>query len=130
MRTAERWVRPPEYRVLGDPDQVLLRDDQAIDLHHVELRGRRQTYLRAMRGTLWWHVFDLRDLLGRRPVAQDLEVQLSTAPASDHRGMVFYALRLSFARLDDLIAAIGRVAIVVPIGDQQPACERAERDGA
>jgi hypothetical protein len=130
MRTDARWARPPEYRVLGDPHQVLLRDDQSIDLHRVALRGRLQTYLRAMRGTLWWHVFDLRTLLGSRPLAQELQVQLSTASASDEPGMVFYALRLSFARLDDLIAAIGRVAIVVPIGDQQPACERAERDGA
>ncbi len=79
MRTDARWARPPEYRVLGDPHQVLLRDDQSIDLHRVALRGRLQTYLRAMRGTLWWHVFDLRTLLGSRPLAQELQVQLSTA---------------------------------------------------
>jgi hypothetical protein len=127
MRTEADWARPPEYCVLDDEQQVMLRDDQVVCLNRVLLRGRLQTYLRAMRGRLWWHVFDLRDVLARSPCVHELEVQLSDQTPQDQRGIVFYGLRLSFATLGACTDAIGRASVVVPLDAQLPAAEPAPR---
>jgi hypothetical protein len=106
--------RPAEYLVLEHGDDVLLRDDQVLTLHRVLMRGRLQTYLRALRGSLWWHIFDLRDVLAGS-LSAELDVQLSDQPARDQRGIVLFALRAAFASVDACTAAIGRAAIVVPL---------------
>lgn len=96
------------YQVLQQRYEILWRDGSRVELHPVRLldklgRSYDQMFLRAVQfGGAAWHVFDLR------AIAPRVEREIPELPPFDTPGVVFYALRQTFASANDFRSIVMR----------------------
>ncbi len=98
----------PHTQILDRSHEVAWRDGSKVELHHVQVNGAPDTYLRAIHHKPdSWAIFDLRK------VARQLGEDIAGAPHRDAPGLVFYTLRQAYATAADFTAAALRVASTV-----------------
>jgi hypothetical protein len=115
---------PPIVQVLPYRAEVMFRDGSTIGLHLVASRhGAPRIFLRAVRGSAAWRLFDLRQLVPAH--AGELECQLSELPPREQAATVFSALRMAFASATACELAIEQIAGFVGFQDAAPSQQEA-----